>query len=193
MENNYFKNIQKIAFEGKASNHPLAYKYYDADQKVMGKTMREHFKFAMAYWHSMNDNGADPFGRLTNHYPWNQETHVMQQAKNRADAAFEFLEKMGFDYFCFHDIDLVAEGNSLAETEKRVSQIVAYLKEKQQQTGIKVLWGTANCFSNPVYMNGAITNPDFRVASRAAAQIKIAFDASMELGAENYVFWGGRE
>jgi xylose isomerase len=193
MENNYFKNIQKIKFEGKESNNPLSYKYYNPDQQVMGKTMREHFKFAMAYWHSMNDNGADPFGRITNLYPWNQEPDVLQQAKNRADAAFEFLHKMGFDYFCFHDIDLIAEGTSLAETEKRVVQIISYIKEKQQQTGIKVLWGTANCFSNPVYMNGAITNPDFRVAARAAAQIKIAFDASMELGAENYVFWGGRE
>ena len=193
MENNYFKNIHKINFEGKESDNSLAYKYYDADKQVMGKSMRDHFKFAMAYWHSMNDNGADPFGRITNLYPWNQETDVLQQAKNRADAAFEFLQKMDFDYFCFHDIDLIAEGDSLAETEKRVAQIVDYIKGKQKQTGIKVLWGTANCFSNPVYMNGAITNPDFRVASRAAAQIKIAFDASVELGAENYVFWGGRE
>ena len=193
MDNNYFKNIQKIKFEGKESTNALAYKYYNADHKVMGKPMREHFKFAMAYWHSMNDNGADPFGRITNLYPWNQEPDVLQQAKNRADAAFEFLEKMGFEYFCFHDIDLIAEGASLAETEKRVKKIIDYINGKQKQTGIKVLWGTANCFSNPVYMNGAITNPNFRVASRAAAQIKIAFDASMELGADNYVFWGGRE
>ena len=193
MENNYFKNIQKIKFEGMESDNPLAYKYYNPDQQVMGKSMREHFKFAMAYWHSMNDNGADPLGRITNRYPWNQETDVLQQAKNRADAAFEFLQKTGFDYFCFHDIDLIAEGASLAETEKRVVQITSYIKEKQQQSGVKILWGTANCFSNPIYMNGAITNPDFRIASRAAAQIKIAFDASMELGAENYVFWGGRE
>lgn len=193
MENHYFKNINQIKFEGKESDNPLAFKFYDAEKKVMGKSMREHFKFAMAYWHSMNDNGADPFGRLTNHYPWNQEKEVLQQAKNRADAAFEFLHKMGFDYFCFHDIDLIAEGSSLAATEKRVGQIATYIKEKQQQTGLKVLWGTANCFSNPVYMNGAITNPDFKVASRAAAQIKIAFDTVMELGAENYVFWGGRE
>ena len=193
METSYFKNIGQIKFEGKESDNPLAYKYFNPDLKVMGKSMREHFKFAMAYWHSMNDNGADPFGRITNLYPWNQENDVFQQAKNRADAAFEFLQKMNFEYFCFHDIDLIAEGATLLETEKRVGQIVNYVKEKQQQTGIKVLWGTANCFSNPVYMNGAITNPDFRVASRAAAQIKIAFDASMELGAENYVFWGGRE
>ena len=193
METSYFKNIGQIKFEGKESDNPLAYKYFNSDLKVMGKSMREHFKFAMAYWHSMNDNGADPFGRITNLYPWNQENDVFQQAKNRADAAFEFLQKMNFEYFCFHDIDLIAEGATLLETEKRVGQIVNYVKEKQQQTGIKVLWGTANCFSNPVYMNGAITNPDFRVASRAAAQIKIAFDASMELGAENYVFWGGRE
>ena len=193
METSYFKNIRQIKFEGKESDNPLAYKYFNPDLKVMGKSMREHFKFAMAYWHSMNDNGADPFGRITNLYPWNQENDVFQQAKNRADAAFEFLQKMGFEYFCFHDIDLIAEGATLLETEKRVGQIVNYIKQKQKQTGIKVLWGTANCFSNPVYMNGAITNPDFRVASRAAAQIKIAFDASMELGAENYVFWGGRE
>jgi xylose isomerase len=193
MNQDYFKNIDKIKFEGKDSDNPLAYKYYDASKMVMGKTLKDHFKFAMAYWHSMNDNGADPFGRLTNLYPWNKETDVMQQAKNRADAAFEFLQKMGFDYFCFHDIDLIQEGASLLETEKRVGQIAEYIKGKQKETGMKVLWGTANCFSNPVYMNGAITNPDFRVASRAAAQIKIAFDTSMELGAENYVFWGGRE
>ena len=193
METSYFKNIGQIKFEGKESDNPLSYKYFNSDLKVMGKSMREHFKFAMAYWHSMNDNGADPFGRITNLYPWNQENDVFQQAKNRADAAFEFLQKMDFEYFCFHDIDLIAEGATLLETEKRVGQIVNYIKQKQQQTGIKVLWGTANCFSNPVYMNGAITNPDFRVSSRAAAQIKIAFDASMELGAENYVFWGGRE
>ena len=188
MNQDYFKNIDKIKFEGKDSDNPLAYKYYDAGKMVMGKTLKDHFKFAMAYWHSMNDNGADPFGRLTNLYPWNDEIDVLQQAKNRADAAFEFLQKMGFDYFCFHDIDLIQEGGSLAETEKRVSQIAEYIKARQRETGVKVLWGTANCFSNPVYMNGAITNPDFRVSSRAAAQIKIAFDVSMELGAENYVF-----
>ena len=193
MQQEYFKNIGKIKFEGKESDNPLAYKYYDPVRKVMGKSLRDHFKFAMCYWHSMNDNGTDPFGRLTNLYPWNQENDVLKQAKNRADAAFEFLQKMGFDYFCFHDIDLIQEAPTLLETEKRIDQILDYIKEKQKDTGIKVLWGTANCFSNPLYMNGAITNPDFKIASRAAAQIKIAFDASMELGAENYVFWGGRE
>tara|TARA_B100001769_G_scaffold255410_1_gene231914 strand:- start:1392 stop:2705 length:1314 start_codon:yes stop_codon:yes gene_type:complete len=193
MQQDYFKNINSIKFEGKESDNPLAYKHYDANRMIMGKSLRDHFKFAMCYWHSMNDNGTDPFGRLTNLYPWNQETDVLKQAKNRADAAFEFLQKMGFDYFCFHDIDLIQEAPTLLETEKRIDQILDYIKGKQKETGIKVLWGTANCFSNPVYMNGAITNPDFRIASRAAAQIKIAFDASMELGAENYVFWGGRE
>ena len=193
MQKDYFKNIDSIKFEGKESDNPLSYKYYDPNRKVMGKSLRDHFKFAMCYWHSMNDNGTDPFGRLTNLYPWNQETDVLKQAKNRADAAFEFLQKMGFDYFCFHDIDLIQEAPTLLETEKRIDQILDYIKGKQKETGIKVLWGTANCFSNPVYMNGAITNPDFKIASRAAAQIKIAFDASMELGAENYVFWGGRE
>ena len=193
MQQDYFKNINSIKFEGKESDNPLAYKHYDANRMIMGKSLRDHFKFAMCYWHSMNDNGTDPFGRLTNLYPWNQEKDVLKQAKNRADAAFEFLQKMGFDYFCFHDIDLIQEAPTLLETEKRIDQILDYIKGKQKETGIKVLWGTANCFSNPVYMNGAITNPDFRIASRAAAQIKIAFDASMELGAENYVFWGGRE
>ena len=193
MQKDYFKNIDSIKFEGKESDNPLSYKYYDPNRKVMGKSLRDHFKFAMCYWHSMNDNGTDPFGRLTNLYPWNQETDVLKQAKNRADAAFEFLQKMGFDYFCFHDIDLIQEAPTLLETEKRIDQILDYIKGKQKETGIKVLWGTANCFSNPVYMNGAITNPDFKIASRAAAQIKIAFDASIELGAENYVFWGGRE
>ena len=193
MQKHYFKNIDSIKFEGKESDNPLSYKYYDPNRKLMGKSLRDHFKFAMCYWHSMNDNGTDPFGRLTNLYPWNQETDVLKQAKNRADAAFEFLQKMGFDYFCFHDIDLIQEAPTLLQTEKRMDQILDYIKGKQKETGIKVLWGTANCFSNPVYMNGAITNPDFKIASRAAAQIKIAFDASMELGAENYVFWGGRE
>ena len=117
----------------------------------MGKSLRDHFKFAMCYWHSMNDNGTDPFGRLTNLYPWNQETDVLKQAKNRADAAFEFLQKMGFDYFCFHDIDLIQEAPTLLETEKRIDQILDYIKGKQKETGIKVLWGTANCFSNPVF------------------------------------------
>jgi xylose isomerase len=189
----YFKGIPKIAFEGKASDNPLAFKYYNPDQVVAGKTMREHFKFAIAYWHSFCGQGSDPFGAGTQNFPWDQSNDPVQAAKDKADAAFEFISKMGFDYFCFHDYDLIQEGNSLAETEKRLAAITDYIKTKQDASGIKLLWGTANCFSNPRYMNGAATNPDFDVVAYAGAQVKMALDATMKLNGENYVFWGGRE
>ena len=189
----YFKGIPKIAFEGKASDNPLAFKYYNPDQAVAGKTMREHFKFAIAYWHSFCGQGSDPFGAGTQNFPWDQSNDPVQAAKDKADAAFEFISKMGFDYFCFHDYDLIQEGNSLAESEKRLAAITDYIKTKQDASGIKLLWGTANCFSNPRYMNGAATNPDFDVVAYAGAQVKMALDATMKLNGENYVFWGGRE
>lgn len=189
----YFKGIPKIAFEGKASDNPLAFKYYNPDQVVAGKTMREHFKFAIAYWHSFCGQGSDPFGAGTQNFPWDQSNDPVQAAKDKADAAFEFISKMGFDYFCFHDYDLIQEGNSLAESEKRLAAITDYIKTKQDASGIKLLWGTANCFSNPRYMNGAATNPDFDVVAYAGAQVKMALDATMKLNGENYVFWGGRE
>jgi xylose isomerase len=189
----YFKGVPKIAFEGKASDNPLAFKYYNPDQIVAGKTMREHFKFAIAYWHSFCGQGSDPFGPGTQNFPWDQSNDPVQAAKDKADAAFEFISKMGFDYFCFHDYDLIQEGSSLAESEKRLEAITDYIKTKQDASGIKLLWGTANCFSNPRYMNGAATNPDFDVVAYAGAQVKMALDATMKLNGENYVFWGGRE
>lgn len=189
----YFKGIDKIKYEGHLSDNPLAFKYYDPDKVVAGKTMREHFKFAIAYWHTFCGQGADPFGPGTQNFEWDQAADPMQAAKDKADAAFEFISKMGFDYFCFHDYDLVQEGATFAESEKRLSQIVDYIKPKMDSTGIKLLWGTANCFSNPRYMNGAATNPDFDVVARAGGQVKLALDATMALNGENYVFWGGRE
>lgn len=189
----YFKGINDIKFEGKESDNPLAFKYYNPDQVVAGKTMREHFKFAIAYWHTFCGQGADPFGPGTQNFAWDQSSDPVQAAKDKADAAFEFISKMGFDYFCFHDFDLIQEGATFAESEKRLSVITDYLKEKKADSGIKLLWGTANCFSNPRYMNGAATNPDFNVVARAGGQIKLALDATIALGGENYVFWGGRE
>ncbi|TXE12818.1 xylose isomerase [Seonamhaeicola algicola] len=189
----YFKGIDAIKYEGKESDNPLAFKYYNPDQVVAGKTMREHFKFAIAYWHTFCGQGADPFGPGTQNFAWDKASDPIQAAKDKADAAFEFISKMGFDYFCFHDFDLVQEAPTLAESEKRLQTIVEYIKEKKAETGKKLLWGTANCFSNPRYMNGAATNPDFNVVARAGAQIKLALDATIALNGENYVFWGGRE
>jgi len=155
--------------------------------------LREHFKFAVAYWHSFCGQGSDPFGPGTQQFPWDQSSDPLQRARDKADAAFELITKLGFDYFCFHDVDLVDEAESLLETEKRLHLVANYISEKKKASGVKVLWGTANCFSNPVYMNGAATNPDFKVAARAGAQIKMALDLTLTLGGENYVFWGGRE
>ncbi|NER17788.1 xylose isomerase [Spongiivirga citrea] len=189
----YFKSINTIQFEGKDSDNPLAFKYYNPAQVVAGKTMREHFKFAVAYWHSFCGTGADPFGPGTLLHQWDTSGDAVEAAKQKADAAFEFISKLGFDYYCFHDYDLIREGSSFTESEKGLQTIVAYLKQKQQETGIKLLWGTSNCFSNPRYMNGAATNPEFNVLARAAGQVKLALDATIELAGENYVFWGGRE
>ncbi len=189
----YFKGINKIPYEGSESDNPFAFKYYNSDQIVAGKTMRDHFKFAIAYWHSFCGQGTDPFGAGTQNFPWDNAKDSVQAARDKADAAFEFISKMGFDYYCFHDYDLVHEASTLLESEKRVIAITEYLKQKQAETGIKLLWGTANCFSHPRYMNGAATNPDFNVVAHAGAQVKIALDATIALGGENYVFWGGRE
>ncbi|NNC35190.1 MAG: xylose isomerase [Croceitalea sp.] len=189
----YFKGIGAIPYEGKDSDNPLAYKFYNADQLVAGKTMREHFKFAMAYWHTLCGTGGDPFGPGTKNFPWAVAGDTLQAAKDKADAAFEFITKMGFEYYCFHDYDLIDEGDTLAASEKRIHQIVEYLKEKQAASGVKLLWGTSNCFSHPRYMNGAASNPNFDVVARAGAQVKIALDATIALDGENYVFWGGRE
>ncbi len=189
----YFNGIGKIIFEGRDSKNPLAFKYYDKNRMVGGKTMAEHFRFAMAYWHSFCGGGADPFGAATRDMPWNRAGNAMDVAKAKADAAFEFMWKMGIDYFCFHDFDLVEEAETLRETEQRLHTVTDYIREKQDQYGIKVLWGTANLFSHPRYMNGAATNPDFKVVAHASWQVKNALDATIKLGGENYVFWGGRE
>ena len=189
----YFKGINAISYEGKDSDNPLAFKYYDPKKVVGGKTMEEHFKFAIAYWHTFCGQGSDPFGPGTQSFPWDQSKDPLQAAKDKADAAFEFITKMGFNYFCFHDYDLIAEAPTLIESEKRLSNIVDYIKQKQQESGVKLLWGTSNCFSNPRFMNGASTNPNFDVVARAGAQVKLALDATISLNGENYVFWGGRE
>ena len=189
----YYKGIGKIQYEGKDSDNPLAFKYYNPDQIVAGKTMREHFRFAIAYWHTFCGQGSDPFGPGTQSFSWDQSNDPIQAAKDKADAAFEFISKMGFDYFCFHDYDLIQEGATFSESENRLNIITDYLKEKKVASGIKLLWGTANCFSNPRYMNGAATNPNFNVLARAGGQVKLALDTTIALNGENYVFWGGRE
>ena len=189
----FFPGIEKIQFEGKESKNPMAFRYYDANKVVLGKTMAEWLKFSMAWWHTLCAEGADQFGGGTKTFPWNGAVCPIEAAKDKVDAGFEFMQKMGIEYYCFHDVDLVDEGANVEEYEANLKQIVAYLKEKQAQTGIKLLWGTANVFGNKRYMNGAATNPDFDVVARAAVQIKNAIDATIELGGTNYVFWGGRE
>ncbi|MEZ4810089.1 MAG: xylose isomerase [Allomuricauda sp.] len=189
----FFKGIGKIPFEGKGSDNPLSFKYYDENKKVGGKTMKEHFRFAIAYWHTFTGVGADPFGAPTQEFPWLTNSDPIQQAKDKMDAAFEFITKIGAPYYCFHDFDLIAEGGTLAESEKRLQMITDYAQEKMAASGVKLLWGTANCFSNSRYMNGAATNPDFDVVAFAGAQVKNALDATIKLSGENYVFWGGRE
>ena len=189
----YFKGIGDIKFEGKESTNPLAFKYYNPDQVVAGKTMKEHFKFAIAYWHTFCGQGSDPFGPGTQNFPWDTSSDPVQAAKDKAEAAFEFITKIGFDYYCFHDFDLINEGPTLVESEKRIHSITGYLKDKMEASKVKLLWGTSNCFSNPRYMNGAATNPDFNVLARAGAQVKLALDTTIALSGENYVFWGGRE
>ena len=193
MSKTYFPNIDKIEFEGKGSKNPFAFKFYDENKVVAGKTMKEHFRFAVAYWHSFCATGNDPFGPGTMVHEWDKAEDAVQRAKDKMDAAFEFIGKIGAPYYCFHDVDLIDEGKDIAEYEGRMKTIVDYAKQKQEETGIKLLWGTANVFSNPRYMNGASTNPDFDVVAYAATQVKNSIDATIALGGENYVFWGGRE
>jgi len=189
----YFKEIKQIKYKGKRSKDPLAFRYYNPDQKVAGKTMRKHFKFAMAYWHTMCNTGGDPFGPGTKVFPWDKSTDPVQRAKDKADAAFEFMTKLGLEYFCFHDVDMVDEADNLKDTRKRLDEVSDYVAKKMKQSKVKLLWGTANLFSHPRYMNGAATNPDFNVVAHAGAQVKNALDMTMKLKGENYVFWGGRE
>ncbi len=188
----FFKGIDPIQFEGVDSKNPLAFRYYEPKRVVAGKTMEEHFRFAVAYWHTFCGEGNDPFGPGTKQFPWVTSNDPMDIAKSKMDAAFEFFTKLGTPFYCFHDTDVVGDG-SVFEIEKRMSQILPLLQEKQKETGKKLLWGTANVFSNPRYMNGAATNPDFTVVANAGVQIKNAIDATIALGGENYVFWGGRE
>jgi xylose isomerase len=189
----YFPELGKIKFEGKDSKNPLAYRYYDPEQVVCGKKMKDWFKFAMAWWHTLGQASADPFGGQTRSYEWDKGECPYCRARQKADAGFEIMQKLGIGYYCFHDIDLVEDTEDIAEYEARMKDITDYLVEKQKETGIKNLWGTANVFGNKRYMNGAATNPQFDIVARAALQIKNAIDATIKLGGTGYVFWGGRE
>ena len=189
----YFKGIPQIKYEGLESDNPLAFRWYDENKKVRGKTMKQILRFACAYWHSFNGSGADPFGEPTHIFPWDTAADPIERAKAKMDAAFEFITKMNMPYYCFHDVDVVDYTNNIADNDKRLQALTDYAMQKQKASGVKLLWGTANLFSNKRYMNGASTNPDFHVLAHAAAQVKAALDATIALGGENYVFWGGRE
>jgi xylose isomerase len=188
-----FPDVQKIRFEGSQSSNPLAFRHYDADEVVEGKSMRDHFRFGVAYWHTFRGTGSDPFGPGTMHRPWEGVRDTVENAINRVRVAFEFIEKLGAPFYCFHDRDVAPEGRTLAESNKNLDAVVKTLKEEQQRTGIGLLWGTANLFSNPRYMHGAATSPNADAYCYAAAQVKKALEVTKELGGENYVFWGGRE
>ncbi len=192
-EKEFFKGIGKIKYEGPDSDNPMAYRWYDENKVVAGKTLKDHLRFAVAYWHSFGGNGSDPFGSPTRNLPWDVKQDAIGRAKDKMDAAFEFITKLGLPYYCFHDVDMVDYGNDLKENEKRLQTLVSYAQQKQKESGVKLLWGTANLFSHPRYMNGAATNPDFHVLAHGAAQVKDALDATIALNGENYVFWGGRE
>jgi len=189
----YFPGISSIPYEGKSSKSPLSFKFYDKGKRVLGKTLEEHLRFAVCYWHSFCGGGSDPFGDDTRVFPWASYPTALDKAKGKLDAAFEFFTKLGVPYYCFHDRDIAPAGDTVAESERNLKTLVTLAKERQATTGVKLLWGTANLFSHPRYMNGAATNPDFRVVTHAAAQVKAAIDATIELGGQNYVFWGGRE
>jgi len=188
-----FKTIPKIMFEGKNSKNPLAFKYYDANRVILGKTMKEHLPFAMAWWHNLCAGGTDMFGRDTADKSFGVEKGTMEHAKVKVDAGFEFMQKLGIEYFCFHDVDLVPEADDIKETNRRLDVITDYILEKMNETGIKCLWGTANMFSNPRFMNGAGSTNSAEVFCFAAAQVKKALDLTVKLGGKGYVFWGGRE
>ena len=189
----YFKNISQIKFEGVETDNPLAFRWYDENKIVAGKSLKDHLRYSCAYWHSFNGSGADPFGEPTHIFPWNEKQDAIERAKDKMDAAFEFITKMNLPFYCFHDVDIVDYTNDVADNEKRLQAITEYAKQKQQDSGVKLLWGTANLFSHRRYMNGAATNPDFHVLAHGGAQVKAALDATIALGGENYVFWGGRE
>ncbi|MBV8388694.1 MAG: xylose isomerase [Mucilaginibacter sp.] len=192
-EKEFFKGIGQVKYEGPQSDNPLAFRWYDADRVMAGKSMKDHLRFACAYWHSFCGTGADPFGGPTHLFAWDEKADAIERAKDKMDAAFEFITKMNLPYYCFHDVDVVDYTNDIKENDRRLQTMVDYAKQKQAASGVKLLWGTANLFSHRRYMNGAATNPDFHVLSHAAAQVKAALDATIALGGENYVFWGGRE
>ena len=193
MAKEYFPQIGKIPFEGTESKNVMAFHYYDPERVVMGKKMKDWLRFSMALWHTLCGASGDQFGGQTRSYEWDKADDAVQRAKDKMDAGFEIMQKLGIEYFCFHDVDLVEEGATVAEYESRMKAITDYAQEKMAATGIKLLWGTANVFGNKRYMNGAATNPDFDVVARAGVQIKNAIDATIKLGGQNYVFWGGRE
>lgn len=193
MAKEYFPGIGQIKFEGKESKNPMAFRYYEPERIVHGKPMKDWFNFAMAWWHTLCAEGGDQFGGGTQHHSWTGAADALEAAKAKMDAGFEFMQKIGINNYCFHDIDLISEGGSIEEYESNLKAIVAYAKQKQAETGIKLLWGTANVFSHERYMNGASTNPNFDAAARAMVQIKNAIDATIDLGGKGYVFWGGRE
>jgi xylose isomerase len=190
---NAFPEIQKIKFEGPQSKNPLSFRHYNADEKVGNKTMRDHLRFSVVYWHTFRGTGADPFGPGCAVRPWEDGTDSVANAQNRARVAFEFMEKLGNPFYAFHDRDVAPEGANLAETNKNLDAIVKVFKEEQQRTGIKLLWGTANLFSNRRYMHGAATSPNADAFAFAAAQVKKALEVTKELGGQGYTFWGGRE
>jgi xylose isomerase len=190
----YFPGIGKIKYEGPKSDNPLAFKYYDPNKKVGNRTMKEHLRFTVAYWHSFCGDGTDPFGAATHPHPWIVDAkNPMEAAEHKLDAAFEFFTKLGAEYYAFHDRDMAPEGATPAESEKNLMTLVSKAKDRQKSTGVKLLWGTANLFSHPRFMNGASTNPEFKIVAHAAAQVKAAIDATIELGGQGYTFWGGRE
>jgi xylose isomerase len=194
MLNRFFPEIkQRIPYEGKGSSNPFAFKYYNRDQRVGSKTMAEHLRFSVAYWHSLLGNGADMFGGPSFERSWRQAADPMDRAKETLEAAFEFFQKLGVDYYCFHDRDIAPEGTNFSESVRNLEAIVTLAGKMQKESGVRLLWGTANLFSSPVYAQGAGTSPSAHVMAYAAAQVKNAIDATMELGGENYVFWGGRE
>jgi len=189
----FFKNVPRIKYEGKESDNQFAFKFYNPDEVVGGKTMREQLRFAMSYWHTLCGTGADPFGAGTAVRPYGNESDPLETAKNKAYAAFELMDKLGIDFFCYHDRDIAPEGETLAESNKRIDIIVELLKDLMKKYGKKVLWGTASLFTNPRYVHGAATSPNADVFAFAAAQVKKALEITAELGGEGYVFWGGRE
>ena len=189
----YFPGISRIKYEGPGSDNPLAFKFYDERRVVGGKTLKEQLRFAVCYWHTFCGAGSDPFGAATLKHPWDEAATAMDRARCRLDAAFEFVAKLGAPFYCFHDRDIAPEGDSVKASEQNLATMVALAKERQDATGVRLLWGTANLFSHPRYMNGAATNPDFRIVAHAAAQVQAALDATVQLGGECFVFWGGRE